>query len=296
MFQAIPPSWSTIRREFFLFARLVKLEHSVFALPFAYIGVFLAAGGWPGWKTFLFLTLAMVAIRSFAMAINRLADEKFDRQNPRTQDRPLVTGQIARPKAWMMTVGAGIVFVLSCAGLNMVCVYLSPVALLWSGLYSYSKRVTWLCHFWLGTVLGLAPLGGWLAETSSLSLSAVLFFLGVTFWVAGFDILYACQDVDFDTQVGLKSLPARFGIPCALLLSTFSHVNASVFFLVAGWAAGLGWIYGLVWLAVSIVLLWEHYLVRADDLDRLNLAFFTMNGIIAVVLCAGVLADMFGPL
>ncbi|MFO7801545.1 MAG: 4-hydroxybenzoate octaprenyltransferase [Desulfovermiculus sp.] len=296
MFQAIPPSWPTIRREFSLFARLVKLEHSVFALPFAYIGVFLAAGGWPGWKTFLFLTLAMVAIRSFAMAINRLADEKFDRQNPRTQDRPLVTGQIARSKAWMMTVGAAIVFVLSCFGLNMVCVYLSPLALLWSGLYSYSKRVTWLCHFWLGTVLGLAPLGGWLAETASLSLSAVLFFFGVTFWVAGFDILYACQDVDFDTQVGLKSLPARFGIPGALLLSTFSHVNASVFFLVAGWAAGLGWIYGLVWLAVSIVLIWEHTLVQADDLGRLNLAFFTLNGIIAVVLCAGVLADMFGPL
>ena len=296
MLQAIPSSWPTVRGEIALFARLVKIEHSVFALPFAYIGLFLAANGWPGWKTFVFLSLAMVAVRSFAMAMNRLADVKYDSQNPRTQDRPLVTGEVSRSKAWIMTMVAALVFILACAGLNTLCLYLSPLALLWSGLYSYSKRVTWLSHFWLGSVLGLAPLGGWLAYTPTFSLPAVLFFLGVTFWVAGFDILYACQDVSFDHQVGLQSIPARFGIHEALLLSTFCHVNASLFFLVAGWAAGLGWIYGLVWLAVSIVLLWEHTLVAADDLDRLNLAFFTLNGIIAVVLCAGVLADIFGPL
>jgi 4-hydroxybenzoate polyprenyltransferase len=282
--------------EFTLFARLVKIEHSVFALPFAYIGLFLAAGGWPGWRLFLVLTAAMVAIRSFAMAINRLADAGIDAQNPRTQDRPLVAGQISRAKAWTMTLAAALIFVLTCAGLNSLCLYLAPVALLWSGLYSYSKRFTWLSHFWLGSVLGFAPLGGWLAHSPEFSLSAVLFFLGVTFWVAGFDILYACQDVGFDAKMGLHSLPVQYGIQGALLLSTFSHVNAAIFFILAGWSAGLGWIYILVWLAVTIVLLWEHYLVQADDLDRINLAFFTLNGIIAVVLCAGVLADIFGPL
>ena len=296
MLQALRPSWPTVRSECALFARLVKIEHSIFALPFAYIGLFLAADGWPGWRPFVFLSLAMVAVRSFAMAVNRLADIKYDRQNPRTLDRPLVTGEISRSKAWTMTLIAAVVFVFSCAGLNTLCLYLSPIALLWSGLYSYSKRVTWLCHFWLGSVLGLAPVGGWLAYSPVFTLPAVLFFLGVTFWVAGFDILYACQDVSFDRQMGLKSMPVRFGIHEALLLSTFSHVNASLFFLLAGWTAGLGWIYGLVWLAITIVLLWEHTLVAADDLERLDLAFFTVNGVIAVILCLGVLADIFGPL
>lgn len=296
MLQTLSFSWSGLWRELSLFARLVKIEHSVFALPFAYIGLFMAAGGWPGWGLFLVLTVAMVAVRSFAMAVNRLADERIDAQNPRTQDRPLVTGRMSRPKAWGMTLAAAVVFVLACAGLNTTCLYLSVPALAWSGLYSYSKRLTWLSHFWLGSVLGLAPLGGWLAHSPVLSIPAVLFFLGVTFWVAGFDILYACQDVDFDRTMGLHSIPARFGIGHALSLSTFSHVNASLFFLLAGWTGGLGWIYALVWLAVSIVLLWEHTLVQTDDLGYVNLAFFTLNGIIAVVLCAGVLADIFGPL
>lgn len=296
MLQKLTSSWPVVWQEFSLFARLVKIEHSIFALPFAYIGLFLAASGWPGWGPFIFLSVAMVAVRSFAMAVNRLADVQYDVKNPRTQDRPLVTGEISSSKAWMMTLAAAGIFVLACAGLNTLCLYLSPLALVWSALYSYSKRVTWLSHFWLGSVLGLAPLGGWLAYSPVFTLPAVLFFLGVTFWVAGFDILYACQDVRFDRETGLRSMPVRFGIHEALLLSTFSHVNASLFFLLAGWAAGLSWIYILVWLAVSIVLLWEHTLVAADDLDRVNLAFFTLNGIIAVVLCAGVLADIFGPL
>ena len=276
-----------------IFARMVKVEHSIFALPFAYIGVFLAAGAWPGWRVLVFLTLAMVAVRSFAMAINRLADVKFDRSNLRTQDRPLVTGEMTTSQGWTLCAFTAAVFVLSCAGLNSLCLILSPAALAWAALYSWSKRFTWMTHFWLGSVLGLAPVGGWLAYDPVFTVTAVLFALGVTFWVAGFDILYSCQDETFDRQAGLNSIPAIFGTPAALGFSTLSHVIAALFFFLAGWSAGLGMIYVLVWAVISGVLIWEHTLVSADDLSRLNMAFFTLNGIIAVILWAGVLADLF---
>lgn len=282
-----------VSRSVRIFFRMVKIEHSVFALPFALAGLFLAAGGWPGWWTLVFLILAMVAVRSFAMAMNRILDRNIDARNPRTRDRPLVSGSMSLPQAWILTLITALIFVLSCAALNQTCLLLSPLALLWSGLYSLSKRFTWLCHFWLGSVLGLAPLGGWLAFEPVLTVPAVILFCGVLFWVAGFDILYACQDADFDRRQGLHSLPADFGIPSALHLAFFSHVNAALFFGLAGWSASLGWVYALVWLVVSGVLLVEHRLVSADDLSRITLAFFTMNGVIAVLLCAGVLGDLF---
>ncbi len=285
----LPAAWRPVR----IFFRMVKIEHSVFALPFALVGLFLSAEGWPGGSVLVFLILAMVAVRSFAMAMNRILDRNIDAKNPRTRDRPLVSGSMSLTQAWILTLITALVFILSCAALNQTCLLLSPLALLWSGLYSFSKRFTWLCHFWLGSVLGLAPLGGWLAYEPTLALPAVLLFFGVLFWVAGFDIFYACQDTDFDRRQGLHSLPADFGIPSALQLAFFSHMNAVLFFGLAGWAASLGLIYALVWLAVSGVLLAEHRLVSAEDLSRINLAFFTMNGVIAVLLCAGALGDLF---
>lgn len=273
------------------FARMVKIEHSVFALPFAYIGVFLAAGGWPGWRVFILLTLAMVAVRSFAMAANRLADLDIDRENPRTRDRELVTGAISLPRARQFTALAAIVFILACAGLNWWCFALSPVALFWSAFYSLTKRFTALSHFALGSVLGLAPLAGWIAVRPELSVSAACFFFGVTFWVAGFDLLYACQDKDFDRERGLFSVPAKKGVAAALSLSTFSHAAASIFFLLGGYAAGIGWPYYPVWAGVSAILLWEHTLISDHDLSRVNLAFFTANGLVAVALFAGVLVS-----
>ena len=275
------------------FARMVKLEHSVFALPFAFIGLFLAAGGWPGWWLAVLLTVAMVSVRTFAMAMNRLLDLDIDLNNPRTSRRPLVTGEITRTQTIFFCVLAAVLFVLACAGMNWVCLWLSPAALLWAGLYSTSKRFTWLSHFWLGSVLGLAPLGGWLAFEPRLVLPAALFFLGVTFWVAGFDILYSCQDTDFDEQWGLHSAPARFGLPSAMQLAAFSHVNASLFFGLAGWSAELGWIYAAAWAIVSLSLAIEHTLVSPSDLSRLNTAFFTLNGIVSLILFAGVLAGIF---
>ena len=274
-------------------ARLVKVEHSVFALPFAYIGLFVAAGGWPGWRAFLLLTVAMVAMRSFAMAINRLADVRYDRVNPRTNRRELVTGEVTPRQAWLFVAGCVVVFVAACAGLNAFCLALAPVALVWGAFYSVTKRFTWLCHFVLGSVLGLAPLAGWLAVKPAFALPAILFACGVTCWTAGFDILYACQDVDFDRSQKLWSMPARFGVGTSLKLAAFSHADAAAFFLLAGYAAGLSWIYYLFWALCSLVLFVEHRLLSEDDLSRINVAFFTLNGIIAVLLGAGTLLAVF---
>ncbi|KHK01997.1 4-hydroxybenzoate octaprenyltransferase [Desulfovibrio sp. TomC] len=274
-------------------ARLVKIEHSVFALPFAYIGLFVAAGGWPGWRPFVLLTVAMVAMRSYAMAVNRLADVRYDRINPRTAGRELVTGEVGFRAAWAFTAGSAVVFVASCAGLNTLCLALAPVALVWGALYSLTKRFTWLCHFVLGSVLGLAPIAGWLAVRPEFALPALLFGCGVTCWVAGFDVLYACQDVDFDRSQGLHSIPAKFGVGTALALAAFAHVDAALFYLLAGYAAGLSWVYYVFWGVCSAVLLVEHRLISEHDLSRINVAFFTLNGIIAALLGVGTLLAVF---
>ena len=275
-----------------LVLRMVKIEHSIFALPFAYTGAFLAAGGWPGWRVFLLLTLAMVMVRSFAMAMNRILDLRFDRLNPRTQSRQLVTGELSVRFTSLFTLTAALIFVLACAGLNTLCLILAGPALLWSAAYSLTKRVTWLCHFFLGSVLGLAPVAGWIAYQPQFTLPAVLLFFGVLFWVAGFDIFYAAQDAEFDRTHGLHSVPAKFGLATAFALAGFSHAQAALFFLLAGLAASLGWVYLLTWAVVSAVLFWEHRLVSPNDLSRLNMSFFTLNGVVAALLFAGVLLDL----
>ena len=281
------PIW----RKTVLLARMVKIEHSIFALPFAFLGMLWAAGGWPGWKVFIPLTVAMVAVRSFAMAVNRLVDLPIDAKNPRTLSRPLVRGELHVFETGVFIAASAVVFIVACWLLNPLCLALSPLALIWSGLYSYTKRFTPLCHFFLGSVLGLAPLAGWLAVSPVVQLAPVLLALGVTLWVGGFDILYACQDVEFDRVEGLHSLPANAGVPAALALSTFSHAVTGVFFLLAGWAAGAGLIYAGVCAAVAVILLFEHRLISAHDMSRVNLAFFTMNGFVAVFLFAGAVVD-----
>lgn len=275
-----------------LIFRMVKIEHSVFALPFAYTGLFLAADGRPGWRPFLLLTLAMVMVRSFAMAMNRLLDLRFDRLNPRTQDRPLVTGELSVSFTLVFCLVTAATFILACAGLNALCLALAGPALIWSALYSVTKRFTWLCHFFLGSVLALAPVAGWIAVDPQFTVPAMLLFCGVLFWVAGFDILYAAQDVQFDREQALHSLPARFGLDTAFALAAFSHVQAALFFLLAGFAASLGWWYMLAWAIVAGVLFWEHRIISPTDLRRLNVSFFTLNGAVSAVLFAGVLAEV----
>lgn len=284
---------SDFRRDFVLVCRMIKIEHSVFALPFAYMGAFLAARGWPGFWNMFLLTVAMVAVRSFAMAVNRYADIEIDKANPRTQDRPLVTGDLSPRFTFRFILGAGALFVLACAFMNWLCFALAIPALAWSAFYSYTKRFTSWCHFVLGSVLGLAPVAGWLCVQPQLTLPAVILFLGVTFWVAGFDLLYATQDREFDREFGLHSMPAKFGLRASLAVANVSHLVAAAMFLLAGWAAGMGWPYFIVALVVAGVLMWEHSLVSADDMSRVNMVFFTLNGAIAVALFAAVLADIY---
>jgi len=278
--------------------RMIKIEHSVFALPFAFTGAFLAQGAGPGWtvpsaRVLLPLTIAMVAVRSFAMGYNRLADLDIDRLNPRTQTRPLVTGELSVQFTKRFLFVCALVFTAACAAMNATCLLLSPVALVWSAFYSHTKRFTPLCHFALGSVLGLAPIAGWLAVSPThLGYPAVLLFFAVTLWVAGFDILYACQDADFDRSQGLFSLPAHQGVPRALFTAAATHTGAAMLFPMAGMAAGLGMLFLAVTLVIGCVLVWEHKLISADDLSRINVAFFTLNGVIAMFVFIGAWADL----
>ncbi len=273
-----------------ILCRMVKIEHSVFALPFAFMGAFAAARGWPGLTDLLLLTIAMVCVRSFAMAFNRIVDVRYDRLNPRTADRPLVTGEITAFQAWSFCGVMALGFIFAAFRMNDLCLTLSPLALAVASLYSFTKRFTWLCHFVLGLVLAMAPMAGWLAVEPEFSPGPVLLALAVLFWVGGFDIFYACQDLDFDARYKLHSVPVRFGIPSALIIAAFCHVNTVLFLVLAGWVLAFSWPWHLVCAAVAGLLYWEHRLIRPDDLSRLNMAFFALNGIVSVVLFGGVLA------
>ncbi len=273
--------------------RMVKIEHSVFALPFALMGLFLASQGSPGVLPTVTLVLAMVAVRSFAMAVNRLADVKIDSRNPRTQERPLVTGELSRGfTAAFIAVCAG-VFILACGLMNTLCFKLSFVALAWSAFYSVTKRFTWLCHFVLGSVLGLAPIAGWISFDPSFAWTWLLLAAAVTLWVAGFDILYACQDIEFDRSQGLFSIPARFGLEKALAVARQGHMAAAALFLLAGATAGLSWPYFLGAALVGGILYVEHRLISPRDMSRVNMAFFTMNGFVAILLFAATLTALY---
>ena len=284
---------STSFAKFGAVCRMVKIEHSIFALPFAYLGQFIAAGGMPPMRPFLLLAVAMVAVRSVAMAFNRVIDLPFDAKNPRTQQRPLVTGEITPVQTWVFIAIMSAIFVAACFFINELSFMLSPVALFVAAFYSVLKRFTWLCHFWLGAVLALSPLAGWISVDPQFTVAAVLYAWGILFWVAGFDIIYSCQDVEYDRSAGLNSVPARFGIESALLMSSFCHVVTSIMFLMGGWASGLGWPYYGVWAVVSVILFWEHTIISADDMSKVNMAFFTMNGFISVLLFLGALAGIY---
>ena len=272
--------------------RMIKIEHSVFALPYAWAGAFLAARGVPSARSLIFLTIGMIAARSFAMAFNRVVDLEYDRKNPRTAKWPLVTGEITPWQTWRFCGVMAALFVLSCAAINPVCLMLSPLALALAALYSFTKRFTWGCHFVLGAVIGLAPVAGWLSVLPVISLPPLLLGLGVLFWIAGFDALYSCQDKNFDESQGLHSLPVRFGLHGAMLLAAFCHVNTVIFLLLTGLACGLslGW-YAAI-LVAGGVLLWEHRLLSPDNLENIRFAF-ALNGPISILLLIGALLGVF---
>ncbi|MFO0982433.1 MAG: UbiA-like polyprenyltransferase [Planctomycetota bacterium] len=277
--------------------KMIKFSHSVFALPFALIAWLLAARDRaPSARVLCWVVVAMVGARSAAMAFNRLVDQSFDAANPRTRDRALPRGAISRTFTWVFVLASLAVFHAAALALNRLCLVLSPAVTLVLLGYSFTKRFTMLSHVILGLALGLAPCGAWLAVRGTLDgsfVTPVLLGIAVLFWVAGFDIIYACQDVDFDRRHGLFSLPARVGIDRALRISTWLHALA-VIALTALWLAeGLGTPALLGVIAVALLLWYEHALVKPADLSRVNLAFFNVNGLIGILLFASVLVDLY---
>jgi 4-hydroxybenzoate polyprenyltransferase len=271
---------------------MIKWEHSIFALPFALCGAMLAAGGFPTVHQIVWIVVAMVAARSAAMAFNRWADASIDAANPRTSARALPAGQLTPAFVVTFVVISSAIFVLAASQLNRLSLVLSPVALAVLLLYSYTKRVTRWSHLVLGFALGMAPSAAWIAVRGSLDLRILLLTAAVTFWVAGFDVLYACQDFEFDREAGLHSIPRYVGIRAALWIARGFHfvmVGLLVALLIV---FGMGKLAAVGVLAVVLLLLYEHSLVRPNDLSKLNAAFFTMNGVISVLFFVFVASDL----
>ncbi len=266
---------------------MIKFEHSVFALPFALTGALLAARakqhGWPTLHQVLWIVIAMVAARSAAMTLNRIVDLRYDKENPRTKMRALATGALSVSFAWIFTVAAVALFFIAAWQLNPLALKLAPVAIAILFFYSFTKRFTTWSHLFLGFALGISPAAAWIAITGSLDWRMLILCAAVTLWVGGFDVLYACQDIEFDKQAGLFSVPQRFGIPAALMIARVMHVGVV---LLLSWLAAS---FGLPWPAwagivvVAALLGYEHSLVKANDLSKLNAAFFTVNGYISML-------------
>ncbi len=271
---------------------MIKWEHSIFALPFALTAMLLAADGLPRWHTVLWIVVAMVAARTAAMAFNRWADADLDAANPRTASRAIPAGLLTRKFVLGFTLAAVAVFLLATAELNRLTLYLSPVVLLVLLGYSYLKRLTRFSHLGLGVALGLAPSAAWVAVRGSLDARILALTGAVTFWAAGFDVLYSCQDCEHDRTAGLHSLPQSVGIAGAFHAARFMHIAALWLLGWFGWLFHFGPAGWLGVMAVGALLLYEHLLVSPGDLRRLNAAFFTMNGVIAMVFFAFVTADL----
>jgi len=275
---------------------MIKFEHSVFALPFALTGALLAARAtlhaWPTLRQFAWIIVAMVTARSAAMTVNRIADLRYDRENPRTRERALVTGALTLSFAWFFTLVAVAIFFVAAWQLNPLALKLAPVALAILFFYSFTKRFTNWSHIFLGLALGISPAAAWIAISGGLDPRILILSAAVTLWVGGFDVLYACQDVDYDRQAGLYSVPRRFGIAAALWISRAMHLIVVALLSWLALSFGLPW---PAWAGIAVVaalLAYEHSLVKSSDLSKLDAAFFTVNGYIgmAFLLCWGVAA------
>ncbi|MBM3221792.1 MAG: 4-hydroxybenzoate octaprenyltransferase [Candidatus Rokubacteria bacterium] len=261
----------------------IKFEHTVFALPFAYIAMVLASRGWPGWWTVGWVTLAMVGGRTCAMATNRVVDRIIDARNPRTAGRHLPRGVLRAVEMKALAAAGAVLMGVAAAMLNPLCLALAPLALLFLVGYSYTKRFTWTSHWILGFTDGIAAAGGWIAVRGHFDAPALVLWFALTVWIAGFDLIYACQDVGFDRAHGLHSVPARFGIPAALWVARLNHLLTAAALALLGVLTALGPVYWVGWLVVVALLVYEHSIISARDLTRLDMAFFNVNGYIAVV-------------
>jgi len=278
------------------FFEMIKFEHTIFALPFAYLGMLLAARGWPGWETFGWITVAMAAARTAGMSLNRLIDQQIDARNPRTANRPIQAGKISARTTAIGAIISIILLGLAAWRLNPVAFYLWPGALVFLVGYPYTKRFTWLSHFILGFTDGLAPMGAWVAVTGTFwrasDWPAWLLLAALTLWIGGFDLIYACQDVDFDRREKLQSIPARFGIAFALRLAQVCHLLTVALLAWVGLWFGLSWPYWVGLAAVAALFVWEHSLVKPDDLSKVDLAFFNVNGYISLTIFFATLAAL----
>ncbi|CAM3233632.1 MULTISPECIES: UbiA-like polyprenyltransferase [Brevibacillus] len=283
-------------RKLKIIMEMIKFEHSIFALPFAFMGAVLGSivveGTWPTWMEIFWVTVAMVGARSAAMSLNRLIDRFVDAKNPRTATRAIPAGLISVLEVLLFIVVSFIVLFIAAFQLNDLAVKLLPLAVFVLVLYSYTKRFTWLCHFVLGVAIGFGPLGGWVATTGQVDVTGLLLFASVLFWTAGFDIIYACQDADFDRKEGLFSMPSRFGIANALLVARICHVITFVGLLSLYALADLS-IWFLIGVLISgAILIYEHSLVKPTDLSKLDVAFFNMNGVLSVVMFTFTMIDL----
>ncbi len=263
---------------------MIQFKLTVFALPFAFTGALLASRGVPDVHVIFWILLAMVGARTCAMGFNRIVDRKFDGANPRTAARALPAGDIRLREAWAMVFLSGALFFLACYNLNQLTLLLAPFALGLTLFYSLTKRFTSFCHLILGVALAFSPLGGWVAVQGSMLGYPFVLSLGVIFWVAGFDTIYACLDADFDRQTNLYSLPSRLGKRNAFRVASFFHLLAFVFFTLTGYQAGLNVFYYIGIILAAGALLYQHMLVKPEDLSRIRASFFSMNGFISVTL------------
>ena len=278
---------TTTWRRFTTTLEMIKFEHTLFALPFAFLGAILAANGLPTVMQIVWITVAMVGARSAAMTFNRIADREIDGQNPRTANRELPSGKLSVGFAWVFLYVSIAVFLLAAYSLNWLTFALSPVALLFILGYSYAKRYTALSHFILGAALAISPSAAWIAVRGSLFDEVpILLSLFVLVWTAGFDILYACQDIDFDRKAGLYSVPARIGVARALWMARIFHIQGFVVLIFLWIVTGLSWLSLAGVMAVGILLFYQHTLIKPNDLSRMNAAFFTTNAVVSVILLA----------
>lgn len=275
-----------------VYLEMVKVAHTVFALPFALMGAFLAAGGMPPGRTLFYIVLAMVGGRSAAMGFNRVVDADLDARNPRTKDRAIPSGQVSKPMAAAFIFLSVLLLLLSSAKLNSLCLKLSPVLLFLLFSYSYTKRFTWVSHLVLGLCLGAAPLAAWIAVTGAFDPRILIVSFAVLFWVAGFDVLYSLQDIDFDRSAGLHSIPRFLGVGKSLWVARAFHFAMAALLLVGYHSFRLGGWYLAGWGLCAAVLVYEHSILKNNDLSRLNVAFFNLNGLISIALCLFTYLDL----
>jgi 4-hydroxybenzoate polyprenyltransferase len=279
-----------------IFLEMIKFEHTLFALPFAYVGAILVQKGVPSAHDLIWITLAMVGARTAAMSLNRLIDLSIDSLNPRTAKRALPSGLLSVKGVWIWVILSFVLLLFSAAQLSHLALVLSPGAIVVLSFYPYTKRFSWTCHLFLGFGLSLAPVGAWIAIADRVDLAPFMLGMGVVFWVAGFDIIYAVEDYDFDRRYGIYSIPACFGLKKALAIATAFHILAIIFFIFVAFILNLGLLYFLGIFIAMILLFKQHQLVSPDDLSRAGVAFFNLNGALSMTVFVFTLLDVLFPI